>query len=399
MATKLKDTALQRPKPETETTPAAKAEEQQAEIPGDEAGKSEDVKKPDPVRRLTRIVLAVVVVLFIWYVFADRLAPWTDQARVQGFVVPIAPEVSGDVTKVIQGIDQIVQAGQLLLQIDLRPYEIAVKRAQAALEEAGQQVGAGTAAVKSAGARLLDARAQVKRAEQGNARVQRIYRQDPGATSQSDLEQAETTLLQAKALEATAEAELEKAKQQLGKKGRDNPRLRSAIAALEQAQLDLADASIRAPLDGAVTNVKIDVGQYARAGTPIMTFVSNTDVWIQANMRENSLGRVKAGDAVDIALDVAPGRIFKGKVASIGFGVSQGLSGAPGELTTAKGDSGWLRDAQRFPVIIKFADDSAFGLRRVGGQADIQIYTGNHPILNTLGWFWIRLMSLLSYVY
>ncbi len=58
---------------------------------------AEDVKKPDPVRRLTLIVVCVVIVLFVWYVAADRFAPWTDEARVQGYIVPIVAEVSGRV--------------------------------------------------------------------------------------------------------------------------------------------------------------------------------------------------------------------------------------------------------------------------------------------------------------
>jgi hypothetical protein len=69
-----------------------------------------------------------------------------------------------------------------------------------------------------------------------------------------------------------------------------------------------------------------------------------------------------------------------------------------GGLATIKGDAGWLRDAQRFPVIIKFTDDESAGLRRIGGQADVQIY-GDNWLLNGLGWLWIRFMSLMSYVY
>ena len=70
-----------------------------------------------------------------------------------------------------------------------------------------------------------------------------------------------------------------------------------------------------------------------------------------------------------------------------------------GELPTITESSGWLRDSQRFPVIIKFVDDASRGLRRVGGQADVMIYTGDRTLLNALGWLWIRLMSVLSYVY
>jgi multidrug resistance efflux pump len=64
-----------------------------------------------------------------------------------------------------------------------------------------------------------------------------------------------------------------------------------------------------------------------------------------------------------------------------------------------EGNSGWLRDAQRFPVVVHFDDDSARGYRRLGGQADVQVYTSGNFIINTLGWLWIRLLSVLSFVY
>ncbi len=354
-------------------------------------------KQPDPVRRYTIIVSAVLLLLLVWYVFADRYAPWTDQARVQGFIVPIAPKVAGKVLRVNVVQDQIVEENALLVQIDPRDYQLAVERAESALEEAGQEVGAGTASVATAQARLLEAKARRAEVEVQSKRVLTAY--DKGALTAAQADQARAEQAKSKAQVASAEAELERAKQELGKEGQDNPRVRSAIAALEQARINLAETSIYAPSDGAITNLKIDEGHYANAGAPIMTFISSSDVWIQANLRENSIGHLKVGDPVEIALDVAPGRIFPGEVASIGFGVDQPSGGAVGELATVKGDSGWLRDAQRFPVIVRFTDDSSSGLRRMGGQADVQIYTGGNAILNGLGWFWIRLMSWLSFVY
>jgi len=194
-------------------------------------------------------------------------------------------------------------------------------------------------------------------------------------------------------------AEVEKARQQAGSEGEDNARIRDARAALKQAQINLSETKLYAPSDGVITNLTIDEGYYANVGTPLMTFISGTNVWIKAYFRENSLSNLKIGDPVEINLDIAPGQIFKGEVSTIGYGINQPSGGAAGELETVKADSGWLRDAQRFPVIIKFSDDSSRGIRRHGGQADVQIYTGDHFIVNTLGRFWIRLMSYLSYVY
>ena len=399
MSTERTDSTTTQPKQPSEAAPPTEAEHKAIDPPGANANDADNAKKPDPVRRLTLIVLYVIIVLFIWYVAADRFAPWTDEARVQGFIVPIVAEVSGRVLDIEVDNDQIVKTGEALLHIDPRNYALAVRQAEAALDAAGQQVGASAAGVKSAGAKLSDKRARLRKAQQDFDQVENIFKQDPGAVSSSERVRKREARAQAEAQVSLAEAELERAKEQLGKEGKDNAALRSAVAALEQAQINLKRTALYAPGLGLITNLKIDVGHYAKSGTALMTFVSGTDVWIQANMRENSIGHVKPGNAVDLVLDVAPGKIFKGVVKSIGVGVAQGTGESLGELQTIKTTSGWLRDAQRFAVIIDFADDEAIGFRRAGGQVDVQIYTGDNRILNGLGWLWIRFMSMLSFVY
>ena len=173
------------------------------------------------------------------------------------------------------------------------------------------------------------------------------------------------------------------------------------LAALRHARIDLAHTKIRAPTDGGITNLKIDQGYYANKGTPVMTFVSFDDVWIQANLRENSILNIKSGDRVELTLDTVPGRIYRGTVFSSGFAVQSPSEADVGEAIVIRSSSGWLRDAQRFPVIIHFdQEDFPQGYRRAGGQADIQIYTQkSNWLLNGLGWLRIRLSSWLSYVY
>lgn len=354
-------------------------------------------KAADPVKRFTWIVLSLVVVLFIWYVQADRYAPWTDQARVQAWIVPISPKISGKVTQVEVVQDQIVKAGDLLVQIDRRDYELAVQKAEADLDLAGQDIGASTEQVAVAEAGLSEARTQL---DHYRAQAERYLKlADQGTVSKADADKTRAEVAKAEAQLTSAEAELEKAKNQLGAEGQENARIRGAIAALEKARIDLAETGIYAPTDGGITNLTIEKGYYANAGAPLMTFVSFTDVWLQANFRENSIGNISPGDPVEIALDMVPGKVFPGKVFSRGFAIKQESGGAEGEAATIKGSSGWLRDAQRFPVVIHFEDESARGFRFVGGQADVQVYTGDHGILNALGRFWIRLMSWLSYVY
>ena len=109
-------------------------------------------------------------------------------------------------------------------------------------------------------------------------------------------------------------------------------------------------------------------------------------------------GFVLAGNRVVFTLDVAPGRVFEGTVRSVGFGVDAGSTMNPGGLPSIKGSQGWLRDPQRFPVIIGLNDDQATGLRRIGGQADVVVYTDGNFLFNSIAWFHLRVRSLLSYV-
>ena len=355
-----------------------------------------DSKRPDPVRRVTKIVLFIVVVLFILYIATDRLAPWTDQARVQAYIVSITPQVSGVVREINVGQDDVVQPGDTLLKIDRTDYEIAVQLAESELEMAGQGVGANTASVATAQSRLVEARANVAHKAAQSERF--ISLEKKGLVSRAQADKARADLRQAKARVESAQSELEKAKQNLGVGGEDNPKIRAAIAKLKRAQIDLERTAIIAPARGGITNLKINQGHYASAGQPVMTFIAVDDIWIQANLKENNIANIKVGDKVDIALDVAPGRVFKGSVLSLGFAVETESGGSVGGLQTVKGKTGWLRDSQRFPVNIQFEDASASGLRRLGGQADVQFY-GSSSLLNAIGWVWIRVLSWLSYVY
>ncbi len=351
----------------------------------------------DPVKRITRIALIAIAIVFVWYVVADRLAPWTDQARVQAYVVPIVSQVAGRVTEINVGKDQEVQQGDILLKINPADYQLAVDNAETNLELAGQDIGAGTASVSTAQAKVVEAQANVDHFKAQGKRVFELEKKQIYSKAQGD--KARAAIIQADAQLASAKSELEKAKQALGAKGKKNPKIRSAIANLKKAQIDLSRTTIFAPSHGGITNLKIDVGHFASVGAPLMTFIEVDNVWVKANLRENSIANVKQGTPVDIILDSAPGRIFHGKVNSMGFAVSHEKGGAIGDLERIESSAGWLRDAQRFPVYIAFDDDSTRGYRRLGGQADVQFYSTDNWLINSLGWIWIRVLSWFSYVY
>jgi len=354
------------------------------------------------VKRGTLTVLVVILLSLTWYLFADRFTPYTDQARVQGYVVGVAPKVAGVVTSVWVENNSEVEAGQRLFEIDRSQYEIALKKAESDLENVRSQVDAGSAGVESARANRRVAVANLTKARQDAERQERLYREDPGTISVRRLEIARASLEEAKARVAAAEAEIQRAIDQKGGEDGDNPQLKAALSAVEKAELDLANTVVVAPSRGMITDLRTDVGQYAGTGSPVMTLIAIRDVWISADLTENNLGHVKVGTPVGIVIDALPGQVLEGQVRSIGLGVSMGQAPPAGTLPTVQNNRDWLRQSQRFPVVIGFdptQNERLPGQIRIGGQADVMAFTEGHPFLHWLGRAYLRLMSWLSYAY
>lgn len=354
----------------------------------------------DPVKKWTYIIFAAIVLLLVWYLISDRLAPSTSQARVHALVVPIAAEVSGTVVSVAVKNNQRVTAGQELFQIDPERYQLAVEAAEADLQTAHQSMGASTATVKAAEASLISAQALMIRSEKDEIRLKRIHKEDPGAISQRRIESAEASLASARGQVQAAKANVEKAKQDLGKTGEQNARVLQAQSALAQARLNLDRTLVLAPEDGLVTDVRVNKGNYANASAPQMTFIAVNNIWIQADFTENNLGHIRQGNKVKIVFDVLPGQVLTGSVREMGFGVA--VDSAPlGSLPTIENNQSWLRAAQRYPVLIDFNLRSRENTARlrVGSQATVVIYTSSNPLVNMLASLQIWVKSILTYAY
>ena len=354
-----------------------------------------------PVDKGVRRVVWLIVISLVWYLLADRFTPYTQQARVQAFVVPVAAEVAGRVVRVEVRNNQMVEAGALLFEVDPEQYRIAVARARADLESTRRQIAASTAGIDSALAKRAAAEANALKARQDRERLERLYRDDPGTISLRRLEISRASHAEADSQVAMAEAEVQRAREQQGGSDEQNALLRSAATALEKAELDLANTQVRARTAGLITDLRTDVGQFAVAGNPVMTLITLQDVWIQAEMTENNLGRVVPGTPVAIVLDALPGRVFSGRVRSVGYGVSVGSSTPPGTLPSVQNSRDWLRPAQRFPVIIEIERSELTSLRgiRAGGQADVMAFPTRGNPLNLLGRLFLHLMSWLAYAY
>jgi multidrug resistance efflux pump len=351
-----------------------------------------------PVRKTAAIVLGLIVALFAYGVVADRCSPYTSQATIQAFVVGIAPEVSGTVIEVAVKDNQFAKGGDVLFRIDPASYEIAVRQAEARLAGVSQTIGASTAGVASAQARLVEARAKLVNMREQTGRIFDLVKSGVYAKARGD--QATAQLDAAHASVAEAEAELERARQNLGPEGANNPQLREALAALELAKLNLLRTTALAPTDGLVTNLALSVGQFAATGQPALTFVDISTVWLIAAFRENSLENMARGSRAEIVFDVLPGRVFAAKVDSISWGAAQkeGAGASKGGLPTIHTQSGWIREPQRYWVRIELLSARPPWGVKVGSQANVIVYASDDVVTRSIGWLWIRTVALLTFL-
>jgi multidrug resistance efflux pump len=358
---------------------------------------------PATVKKGGLTVVIVILLSLLWYLVGDRYTPYTTQARVDGYIVGVAPEVSGTVNKVLVRNNHKVKAGQILFSIDTSQYQIALDKARSDLDNAVRQVGAGSAMVDAARANLIAALANERKARQDATRLERLYKEDPGTISVRLLEVSIASYDQAKAQVTAAEADIQRAIEQMGGENSvENTILKTARTAVAKAELDIANTQIKASTDGMITDLKTDVGQFAAAGKPVLTLIGIHDIWINAEYTENNLGRIKVGTPVEILFDVMPGQVFHGEIRSIGLGISAARDPTAGTLPNIQNDRDWLRQSQRFPVVVSFEatqDELLQSQLRIGGQASVIAYSEGSAITKLLGKMWIRIASYLSYAY
>ncbi|MEI6162020.1 MAG: HlyD family secretion protein [Roseococcus sp.] len=326
----------------------------------------------------------------------DRFTPYTSEATLQAPVIGVVANVSGDITAVEVVDNRRVSAGDLLFEIDPQRYAAAVAQAEANLADAGQRVGASTAAIGATEARLLDARASFSNARDQTARTMELVRR--GVYPQARADEAAARLASAQAAVTAGEAGVEEARRRLGPAGEDNPAIRLARAQLARALIDLAATRVKAPQDGMVTNTVLTVGQYAASGRSLVTIVDVASAWVIANLPENALGRLRQGDAVEIVLDALPGRVLRGRVDSVASGVNQTIAASlQGELPRVEDRRRWLRGPQRMPVRIHIDEDLTQLPIRAGARAGLVIYTSEARVMAVVAAAWIRFVSVMRF--
>ena len=339
--------------------------------------------RSNPAKPLAVVILCLVGLIAGWYALSDRHAPSTARAVISANVVQIAPRVSGRVTEVMVSDNEVVPAGDTLFQIDDRPFALAVEQARAQLDQATQSIDASSAQLSATYAQVAQARASFENAKLENARVEQLS--ERGLVPTAQLDASRTKLANAEAALEATEAQSKSAEANLGVTGDENPQIRAAQLALEQAEYDLISTDVVAPRRGVVTNLQLAPGQFVGAGQPALTFIEDEGVWIAAELRENQLVEIDPGDRATLVFDAHPGKIYEGRVESLGWGINPGRSQAGGLPVNAPSNQ-WFEPARRMPVRIEIDGglDAWPPKARVGGNVSVLVHATGEGVIATM---------------
>jgi multidrug resistance efflux pump len=347
-------------------------------------------------RFLILCVLLLIAALVAYYALSDRYTPFTTDAYVQAYVIQVAPRVEGEIVRVNVVENQAVRKGDLLFEIDPRPFEHRVDLLEAKLVEATQQVAemeSEVAASEAEDARLM---AQERYARAVHEQETQIYKQL--ATTQRKYLDAVQRYEAAKAERQRSQAVTRKARQILGARiGGQHAIVAEIKAQLADAKLNLGWTQVYASAQGYVTNVQLRVGSYVHIGVPVMTCIDGDQWWVVANYRENSLEYLKPGQRVELSFDTYPGRLFPGTVQLVGWGVSGGQASPSGKLPAVNEPQNWIRLAQRFQVWVISDMPEEYPLR-VGATASVAVYPREKFWLNRITHAWHRIVSAFDYL-
>lgn len=253
-------------------------------------------------KRLLSIIGTVAILMVGYFLYQFLTYVKTDNAQIQANTVMLAPKVSGYVTKVNIEEGQKVKANDILVEIDDRDYQNSLKQLNGELEAV---------------------QAQMVDANNNYQRINKLFKSD--AVSQQQYDQAFANQAAIKARKEALEAQV------------------------AQANLNITNTKIRAPVDGFIAKKSVEVGQLAAPGVPLVGFVSSEDRWVIANFKETDLGDIREGAKVDVDVDAISGKSFSGVVESLSAATGATFALLPPDNATGN----FTKVVQRVPVRIK----------------------------------------------
>ncbi|PZP46592.1 MAG: efflux transporter periplasmic adaptor subunit [Azospirillum brasilense] len=270
------------------------------------------------VLTVAMVACAAVLGMHLWSYYME--APWTRNGHIRADVIRIAPDVSGLVSEVLVADNQWVRKGDILFRIDPERFALALKQAEA---------------------QVLSTRAAMELTIMDLDRYRKLAKTD--SVSQQKLQQAESNSKQAEAS------------------------YQSALVNQSVARLNLNRASVRAPVDGVITNFSLQPGNYATAGGAIGALVDSESFYVSGYFEETKLPRIHKGDPVRVDVMGEANPLF-GRVESIAGGIEdRERSDTAGLLANVAPTFSWVRLAQRVPVRITI-EELPKGLRLIAGR-------------------------------
>ncbi len=325
-----------------------------------------------PVILIGSVLLAGLFFVGLGYLAQSLTHETTDNAFLDGDIISVAPKLSGNVTKVYVVENQTVKAGDPLVDIDPRDYEVQMQQRDAALATAESntklvkstfdmlrsEVDTADAKARDSDAEAVSDKAMADRAEADLKRAEDLFQKKitsqqefDAAKAAADMARASYNAGQQKAVSDRSKVAEAKAQLEAGMQGvaRAEAQTHEAEVNIQKARLDLTYTHLVAAVDGRVTRKSVQTGDYVEVGQRLMALVLN-DVWVTANFKETQLRRIRVGQPVEITVDSVAGRTFTGKVDSIQAGSGARFSLLPAENAVGN----YVKVVQRVPVKIVF---------------------------------------------
>lgn len=344
---------------------------------------SDEIGAAAPKRqRLRRVLLSLgplaAIALAAWFYLAGGRYVGTDNAYVQADMLAITAEVTGRAVEVPVATNQRVEAGQLLLKIDDKPYRIAVERARAELTAVRDEIGALRAAYRGTQEQLKRAQSEVRFQGREVGRLRGLASEK--YVSEAQLDAAEQKLEAARLTVASLEQESARILAALSGDPalpvEQHPKYLAARTRLDAAELDLARTTVHAPAAGVVGSGPPLPGDLVAAGRPLFSLVLTETFWVDANLKETDLTHVQVGQPATVRVDAYPDVVWRARVASI-----SPASGAEFSLLPAQNASGnWVKVVQRIPVRLALLAAENLPPLRAGMSALVEIDTAPKPL-------------------
>jgi membrane fusion protein (multidrug efflux system) len=323
------------------------------------------------------LLLPILLIVGVYFYATGGAYMSTDDAYVEADQVGLSTDVSGLVKEIDVKDNQHVTAGQVLFRLDPLPFQFKLDQAQAQLGVVRDNLNALKANYRQIQAQIKQAQDQVAFDELQFRRQQVLAREQ--FAPQTALDQARLNL-------QTAQQQLDQLNHQAASISAQldgnpdipidkHPQYIQALAQRDEAARELRDSVVRAPFDGAVTNVpQLEPGMYLTASTTAFYLVDTDHVWVEAQPKETELTYVRSGESATVTIDTYPGRKWHGSVASIGPASQSQFSLLPAENTSGN----WVKVVQRIPLRVEIdTSNKSMPPLRSGMSAEVSVHTGH----------------------